>query len=210
LPVFATSSATSPDTATTDAPAPTLVKIVVAGGFGVGKTTLVASVSEIPPLTTEEYLTSAGTTVDVLTGVAGKTTTTVSMDYGRITFDHPMPLILHLFGTPGQQRFMFAWQDLTHGAIGAVILVDTRRLAESFTAVSYFEQRRVPFLVAVNQFDGAHHYTPDEVRAALALPANVPVLPCDARDTASAATVLITLVRHALTVLRSQPDGTRP
>jgi uncharacterized protein len=178
---------------------PALLKIVVAGGFGAGKTTLVGAVSEISPLTTEEYLTCAGSRVDSLAGVEAKTTTTVSMDFGRITFTVPQPMVLYLFGTPGQERFWFTWDDLSHGAIGAVILADTRRLADSFTAISYFEQRAVPFVVAVNEFDGAaYRYTPDEVRSALELPEAVPVLLCDARNTHSAASVLITLVSHAL------------
>ncbi|WP_055586870.1 GTP-binding protein [Streptacidiphilus griseoplanus] len=188
---------------------PTLLKIVVAGGFGVGKTTLVGAVSEIPPLTTEEYLTEASSRTDPLAGVEAKSTTTVAMDFGRITFDDPQPMVLYLFGTPGQDRFLFTWDDLAHGAVGAVIPADTRRLADSFTAVGYFEQRGLPFVIAVNQFDNAHRYTPDEVRHALELPATVPVLLCDARQTRSAATVLITLVRHALATLASSTTGIR-
>ncbi|MBA9002828.1 GTP-binding protein [Thermomonospora cellulosilytica] len=183
---------------------PALLKIVIAGGFGVGKTTLVGAVSEIPPLTTEEYLTTAGAGTDCLTGVEDKTTTTVSMDFGRISFRHPQPMVLFLFGTPGQERFLFLWDDLTHGAIGAVVLVDTRRLEAGFTAVDYFEQRGLPFVVAVNDFDDApHRYTPTEVRHALELPKQVPVVLCDARDTRSAAAVLTTLVSHALSRSRS-------
>ncbi|MBV9022291.1 MAG: ATP/GTP-binding protein, partial [Streptomycetaceae bacterium] len=188
---------------------PSLIKNVVAGGFGVGKTTLVGAVSEIPPLTTEEYLTFASSATDSLAGVEAKTTTTVSMDFGRITFTQPQPMVLYLFGTPGQDRFLFAWDDLSHGAIGAVVLADTRRLADSFTAVGYFEKRGLPFVVAVNEFDvpGAYRYTPDEVRSALELPDAVPVLLCDARDTRSAAKVLITLVSHALSCVRSRQSS---
>ncbi len=175
------------------------LKIVVAGGFGVGKTTLVATLSEIPPLLTEEVLTDAGRDVDDLTGVANKTTTTVAMDFGRITFaDPPRPMILFLFGTPGQERFWFTWSDLSSGAVGAVVLADTRRLEDSFAAVSYFEQRKTPFVVAVNQFDGSHRYTPDEVRQALEVGPAVPVLTCDVREHASAMSVLIRLVEHSL------------
>ncbi|MGW8989105.1 GTP-binding protein [Streptomyces zhihengii] len=175
------------------------LKIVVAGGFGVGKTTMVATLSEIPPLTTEEVLTAAGQGVDDLTGVAEKTTTTVALDFGRITFaDPPHPMILFLFGTPGQERFWFAWPDLAYGAVGAVVLADTRRLDASFAAVSYFEQLRTPFVVAVNEFDDAFRYTPDEVHTALGLSPGVPVLTCDVRDRRSAMTVLIRLVEHSM------------
>ncbi|MFI0219099.1 GTP-binding protein [Streptomyces lydicus] len=175
------------------------LKIVVAGGFGVGKTTMVATLSEIPPLTTEEILTDVSRGIDDLTGVTNKTTTTVAMDFGRITFaDPPRPMILFLFGTPGQERFWFAWPDLSYGAVGAVVLADTRRLEDSFAAVSYFEQLETPFVVAVNEFDGAYRYTPDEVRQALELAPGVPVLPCDVRQRASAMTVVIRLVEHSL------------
>jgi signal recognition particle receptor subunit beta len=182
-----------------DRRAPLALKIVVAGGFGVGKTTLVGAVSEIPPLSTEEFLTTASSAADSLVGVEAKTTTTVSMDFGRISLDEPRPMRLHLFGTPGQDRFLFTWEDLAHGAIGAVILADTRRLADSFTAVGYFLQHGLPFVVAVNEFDDAYHYTPDEVRDALELPEQTPVLLCDARKERSVVTVLFALVRHALT-----------
>ena len=175
------------------------LKIVVAGGFGVGKTTMVATVSEIEPLMTEEVLTDAGRDIDDLTGLAEKTTTTVAMDFGRITFDDPpRPMILFLFGTPGQERFWFAWPDLSYGAVGAVVLADTRRLQDSFAAVSYFEQLKTPFIVAVNEFDNAYRYTPTEVRQALELDPEVPVLTCDVRDHTSAMTVLIRLVEHSL------------
>lgn len=175
------------------------LKIVVAGGFGVGKTTMVATVSEIEPLMTEEVLTDAGRGIDDLTGVAEKTTTTVAMDFGRLTFDEPpRPMILFLFGTPGQERFWFAWPDLSEGAVGAVVLADTRRLEDSFAAVSYFEQLKTPFVVAVNEFDNAYRYEPSEVRQALELGPEVPVLTCDVRNRKSAMTVLINLVQHSL------------
>ncbi|OEV13009.1 GTP-binding protein [Streptomyces nanshensis] len=183
---------------------PLTLKIVVAGGFGAGKTTLIGSVSEIEPLATEEILTRASEGVDRLDGTPGKTTTTVSMDYGRITFEEPMCMRLQLFGTPGQDRFLFTWPDLAYGASGAVILADTRRLTDSFTAVDYFTARATPFVVAVNQFaDRRYDYTTDEVREALDLPEHVPILLCDARQEISAARVLISLVDHAL---KTAPD----
>lgn len=184
------------------------LKIVVAGGFGVGKTTMVATVSEIEPLMTEEVLTHAGRNIDDLTGVTEKTTTTVAMDFGRLTFDEPpRPMILFLFGTPGQERFWFAWRDLSEGAVGAVVLADTRRLEDSFAAVSYFEQLKTPFVVAVNEFDNAYRYEPSEVRQALELGPEVPVLTCDVRNRKSAMTVLIRLVEHSLRHRRQLTPG---
>jgi uncharacterized protein len=171
-------------------------KIVVAGGFGVGKTTLVSAISEIRPLRTEESLTQVSVGVDDLTGVAGKTTTTVAMDFGRISMG--TRLVLYLFGTPGQDRFWFMWDDLSYGALGAVVLADTRRLGDCFPSVDYFEQRQLPFIVAINVFDGAPRHDAEDVRIALDLDPNVPAVLCDARQRASVKEVLITLVQHVL------------
>ena len=178
---------------------PEPVKIIIAGGFGAGKTTMVGSVSEIPPLTTEEVLTEASTGVDDLSGVERKQTTTVALDFGRITISPRH--VLYLFGTPGQARFWFMWDDLARGAIGTVVLVDTRRMETCFAAVDFFERRRIPFIVAVNRFDHAPHYDSDEVREALVVPEQVPIVMCDARDRDSSKLALIRLVKHAMTVV---------
>ncbi|MDX8053419.1 ATP/GTP-binding protein [Lentzea sp. BCCO 10_0798] len=175
---------------------PTAVKIVIAGGFGTGKTTMVASVSEIPPLRTEELLTEAGVHVDDLAGIEGKDTTTVALDFGRITIN--TKVVLYLFGTPGQNRFWFMWDELATGAIGAVVLVDTRRLDSSFPSIDFFEHRAIPFIVAVNCFDGSQLYTVDEVRHALDLDEAIPVVLCDARDRESSKAVLVELIQHSM------------
>ena len=172
-------------------------KIVIAGGFGVGKTTFVGAVSEIMPLRTEAILTEESVGVDELEGTPHKKTTTVAMDFGRITLADE-DLVLYLFGTPGQRRFWFMWDDLVRGAIGAIILVDVRRLQDSFAAVDFFEARNLPFLIAINEFDGAPRYPADELRKALSLPAWVPVISVDARQRDSAKGALIALAEYAL------------
>ncbi|MFJ6727008.1 MULTISPECIES: GTP-binding protein [unclassified Streptomyces] len=176
---------------------PVTLKILVAGGFGVGKTTLVGAVSEIRPLRTEEHLTEAGRPFDDTTGVERKHTTTVAMDFGRITLREG--LSLYLFGTPGQERFWFMWDELSEGALGAVVLADTRRLDDCFAAVDYFERRSIPFLVGVNCFEGVARHSADDVRRALDLDDEVPIHLCDARDRTSVRDILVSLVEHALT-----------
>ncbi|MEU6364274.1 ATP/GTP-binding protein [Streptomyces sp. NPDC046931] len=178
--------------------APIATKIVVAGGFGVGKTTLVSAVSEITPLQTEALMTEASEETDDLTDTPQKLTTTVAMDFGRITLDDD--LVLYLFGTPGQQRFWFMWDDLVRGAIGAVVLADTRRLEDCFPALDYFESSGLPYVVAVNHFDGSERFDPEDVREALTVSAHIPVMIMDARRRISAIETLLALVGHALDV----------
>ena len=178
---------------------PLAVKILVAGGFGVGKTSMVGAVSEIRPLRTEEQLTDRSVGVDDVSGVERKTTTTVAMDFGRITIRDG--LVLYLFGTPGQDRFWFMWDELALGALGAVVLADTRRLADCFPSIDYFERRRLPFIIGVNCFDDALRYDTEEIRAALDLDPKIPVILCDVRKRESGKQVLITLVEHVLAVM---------
>jgi signal recognition particle receptor subunit beta len=195
-------SANSDDRASNMIPTP--VKIIVAGGFGAGKTTLVGSVSEIPPLSTEELLTEASDGIDDLAGIERKATTTVALDFGRITLSPET--VLYLFGTPGQDRFWYMWDELALGAIGAIVLVDTRRLDSGFAAIDFFENRRIPFIIAINRFEGAPRYEIEEVRRALALPSELPMVLCDARQRESSKLALIRLVRHALSRLPT-PQG---
>jgi uncharacterized protein len=179
------------------APPPVVTKLLIAGGFGVGKTTLVGSISEVRPLRTEEDLSQFGIGVDDTTSVELKRTTTVAMDFGRITF--PSGAVLYLFGTPGQERFWFMWDELAFGALAAVVLADTRRLPDCFSSIDYFERRDTPFVVAANHFDGSPVYDPADIRDALDVDSDVPVLLCDARRRESVKEVLIASVAHALT-----------
>jgi uncharacterized protein len=187
---------------------PVAIKVLVAGGFGVGKTTMVGAVSEIRPLRTEETLTDKSVGVDDTSGVERKATTTVAMDFGRISINDN--LVLYLFGTPGQDRFWFVWDELALGALGAVVLADTRRLVDCFPSVDYFERHGTPFIVAVNCFDGARQYRSEEVRVALDLDPDVPVLLCDARSKESGKEALIALIEHAMKTARRQRAASEP
>jgi signal recognition particle receptor subunit beta len=175
---------------------PLAVKIVISGGFGVGKTTFVSAISEIEPLVTEAAMTEESIGVDDMSGVSGKNTTTVALDFGRLSLDRS--LLMYLFGTPGQDRFAFLWDDLVEGALGVVIMLDTRRIEDCFPALDYFEERGTPLLLAINHFDPANRFDTTEVREALGVAADTPIVDCDARDRDSVKQVLVALVEQVL------------
>lgn len=183
----------------------TPVKILIAGGFGVGKTTMVSSVSEIPPVSTEALMTTASVEADDTTLVPEKTASTVAMDFGRITIDEQV--VLYMFGTPGQRRFWFMWDALCSGALGAAVLVDVRRLTDSFGPIDYFEAQRLPYVIVINEFEGAPEHSSEEIRDALAVDPWVPVLRCDARHREGAKQVLIALVEHVAARTRGDSAG---